>query len=149
MKEPERTDAAKLMREAHHLAYVGYPPEPWEQATLGEQNGRLAAVDALVKCLAERPEQEPQGAPEYPSYCKVTGYVFPCGCASCDVLSKSQGAPGIDPLPTPHAIPEVRILHKGTPIPSWRYRCPDCQQFWQPGFGSCSMKRCQSCTEAG
>ncbi len=33
----------------------------------------------------DAPECQP--APQYPSYCKVTGCVFPCGCASCDVLS--------------------------------------------------------------
>jgi hypothetical protein len=86
MKEPERTEAAKLMREAYHIAYVGYPPEPWEQATLGEQNGWLVAVDVLEKRLAKRPEQEPQGAPVPLRH--VEGNAS-CLCPAC----LSKGAP--------------------------------------------------------
>jgi regulator of replication initiation timing len=49
------------------------------------------ALDALRSGKPREEAAESEPARVYPSYCRVTGYVFPCGCASCQTLSGRAG----------------------------------------------------------
>jgi hypothetical protein len=54
-------------------------------------NAPPEVIPALAEAMRKRrqrcAETADRGTPTYPSYCKMTGHVFPCGCATCDALS--------------------------------------------------------------
>jgi hypothetical protein len=67
--------------------YLSDPPAETPAPLVDPTKANFAALgNEHVHALpAETPEL---GAPAYPSYCKVTGHVFPCGCASCDAMAR-------------------------------------------------------------
>lgn len=134
---------------AQHLADIegaaADQPAPRETAPTPQCDGSCGSLFCGAIYGRREAEQAPQGAPIYRDI-STDHELAPRGV----IVTAPQGAP----LPTPEQDAIARDVGcyidpdyapQGAPVPSWKYRCPDCQRFWHPGTGSCSMKRCPAC----